>query len=111
MSICGGQPDEISASEDISIPIRERHQPKTTKKLIRVLTVIAYLLSVSLAAILLSVYYVYVWKSPELSSDDNTEINRSAHLPFHSEFNANYEYIDVSNVTGGVERWTSTASS
>lgn len=34
---------------------------KKKSKTIRVLTVLAYILSVSLAAILLSIYYVFVW--------------------------------------------------
>ncbi|XP_066998468.1 putative transmembrane protein INAFM2 isoform X1 [Anabrus simplex] len=37
------------------------YEPKHTKKLIRVLTVVAYVFSVSLAAIMLSIYYVFLW--------------------------------------------------
>ncbi|KAK9875524.1 hypothetical protein WA026_007913 [Henosepilachna vigintioctopunctata] len=37
-------------------------RPKTTSKAIRLLTVIAYGLSVSLAAIFLSIYYIFIWK-------------------------------------------------
>ncbi|XP_043468675.1 uncharacterized protein LOC122502600 [Leptopilina heterotoma] len=37
------------------------YEPKHNKKLIRVLTVIAYLISVSLAAIILSLYYAFIW--------------------------------------------------
>lgn len=37
------------------------YEPKHNKKLIRVLTVIAYLISVSLAAIILSLYYTFIW--------------------------------------------------
>ncbi|GJQ66486.1 hypothetical protein Trydic_g4479 [Trypoxylus dichotomus] len=36
-------------------------EPKPKPKLVRVLTVLAYILSVSMAAILLSVYYVFMW--------------------------------------------------
>lgn len=36
-------------------------EPKPPSKLVRVLTVIAYVLSVSMAAILLSLYYVLMW--------------------------------------------------
>ncbi|XP_066998469.1 putative transmembrane protein INAFM2 isoform X2 [Anabrus simplex] len=41
-------------------------KPKPKRKIIRVLTVMAYVLSVSLAAIMLSLYYVFLWdpKSP-----------------------------------------------
>ncbi|XP_044730938.1 uncharacterized protein LOC123293979 [Chrysoperla carnea] len=38
------------------------YEPKQNKKVIRVLTVIAYLFFVSLAAIVLSLYYVILWK-------------------------------------------------
>lgn len=37
-------------------------QTKAQPKLIRVLTVLAYILSVSMAAILLSIYYIFIWK-------------------------------------------------
>jgi hypothetical protein len=37
------------------------YEPKKTRKAIRVLTVMAYVLSVSLAAIMLSLYYVFLW--------------------------------------------------
>lgn len=36
--------------------------PKPTSKMIRVLTVFAYVLSVSLTAILLSIYYIFMWE-------------------------------------------------
>lgn len=36
--------------------------PKPTSKMIRVLTVFVYVLSVSLTAILLSVYYIFIWE-------------------------------------------------
>nr|CAH7759283.1 unnamed protein product [Callosobruchus chinensis] len=37
-------------------------EPKPTPKIIRVLTVMAYVLSVSMAAILLSIYYIFMWE-------------------------------------------------
>lgn len=37
------------------------YEPKQNKKVVRVLTVIAYLISVSLAAIILSLYYTFIW--------------------------------------------------
>lgn len=36
-------------------------EPKPKPKVIRVLTVLAYILSVSMAAILLSIYYIFMW--------------------------------------------------
>ncbi|XP_075982872.1 trp-interacting inaF-D isoform X2 [Anticarsia gemmatalis] len=72
MSVCGqtGPPEEDSVSEEVGAQLREKtsdiYKQKPASKVVRVLTVLAYLLSVSLAAILLSVYYICVWKSPEL---------------------------------------------
>ncbi|GBP24321.1 hypothetical protein EVAR_9419_1 [Eumeta japonica] len=65
MSVCG-QPEDESSTEGPAGPgpPRDLYVPKnggSTGKAVRVLTVVAYLLSVSLAAILLSVYYVCVW--------------------------------------------------
>lgn len=37
------------------------YEPKHKKKAVRVLTVIAYVFFVSLAAIMLSLYYVFLW--------------------------------------------------
>lgn len=38
------------------------YEPKQNKKMVRVLTVVIYIFSVSLAAIMLSLYYVFFWK-------------------------------------------------
>ncbi|XP_063882060.1 putative transmembrane protein INAFM2 isoform X2 [Scylla paramamosain] len=38
-----------------------RYEPKQNKKIVRLLTVIAYVISVSMAAIILSLYYVFLW--------------------------------------------------
>ncbi|KAH9639276.1 hypothetical protein HF086_014140 [Spodoptera exigua] len=72
MSVCGqnGQPEEDSASEEVvANATRDSYKQKPASKLVRVLTVLAYLLSVSLAAILLSVYYVVVWRAPESAAE------------------------------------------
>lgn len=37
------------------------YEPKHKQKLVRVLTVVAYVIFVSMAAILLSLYYTFVW--------------------------------------------------
>ena len=61
-----------------------KYEPKQNKKIIRLLTVIAYVISVSMAAIILSLYYVFLWDpkmkykpkststppSPKLSDDN-----------------------------------------
>jgi hypothetical protein len=66
--------DQVSVgSETLQIPSEMRYssaeaaandkmyEPKKVRKIIRVLTVMAYVLSVSLAAIMLSLYYVFLW--------------------------------------------------
>ncbi|XP_038206988.1 uncharacterized protein LOC119828799 isoform X2 [Zerene cesonia] len=65
------QAEEESAVEEVgaigSAPARNTYREKSASTVVRVLTVFAYLFSVSFAAILLSVYYICVWKSPELT--------------------------------------------
>ncbi|XP_035743725.1 uncharacterized protein LOC118451376 isoform X2 [Vespa mandarinia] len=51
------------------------YEPKHKKKLVRVLTVIAYIIFVSMAAILLSLYYTYIW-DPE-----HQAVRTRAHKP------------------------------
>jgi len=43
------------------------YESKKIRKVVRVLTVLAYLLSVSLAAIILSMYYLFLW-DPKIPS-------------------------------------------
>ncbi|GIY12661.1 uncharacterized protein CEXT_666851 [Caerostris extrusa] len=45
---------------------------KQNKKLVRLLTVLAYVFSVSLAAIVLSLYYVFLW-NPNMQRTNTTE--------------------------------------
>lgn len=76
MSVCqSGDAEEDSGTDEVTATsaVREMYKQKPVSKLVRVLTVLAYLLSVSLAAILLSVYYVCVWKSPELPPLNETD--------------------------------------
>lgn len=48
--------------------------PKPTSKIIRILTVFVYVLSVSLTAILLSIYYIFLWKGePHLGARSNQQ--------------------------------------
>jgi len=61
------------------------YEPRKKRKIIRVLTVMAYVLSVSLAAIMLSLYYVFLWDpkiptvggAPMALTDPNTHRNIS----------------------------------
>lgn len=57
----------MSSQEDINIEspldnVKDVFEPKQAPKIIRVLTVLAYVLSVSMAAILLSIYYIFIWQ-------------------------------------------------
>ncbi|XP_049704606.1 uncharacterized protein Inaf-d isoform X2 [Helicoverpa armigera] len=86
MSVCGqnGQAEEDSASEEVSpSATRDIYKQKPASKVVRVLTVLAYLLSVSLAAILLSVYYVCVWRSPEPPPETGGEASARRASPLH----------------------------
>ena len=47
-------------------------EKKQNKKLVRLLTVLAYVFSVSLAAIVLSLYYVFLW-NPNMQRSNNTD--------------------------------------
>lgn len=40
------------------------YETKPNKKIVRIFTVILYMFSVSLGAILLSLYYIFIWKNP-----------------------------------------------
>ena len=40
------------------------YEPKPNKKIVRIFTVILYMFSVSLGAILLSLYYIFIWRNP-----------------------------------------------
>ena len=44
----------------------EIYEPKPNKKILQILTVLLYMFSVSLPAILLSTYYVFLWQNPLL---------------------------------------------
>ncbi|CAH1279894.1 unnamed protein product [Diabrotica balteata] len=53
--------------------------PKPKPKMIRVLTVLAYVLSVSMAAIFLSIYYIFMWNGePHLGAHKSESLNYSS---------------------------------
>lgn len=80
--------EEATNGDDISGKDQSKnnpYEPKEKPKLIRVLTVLAYILSVSMAAILLSVYYVFVWDAhPHLGSQIQPK-------PFDEELQEQYD--------------------
>lgn len=69
----------MSSQEDTSdtpeCPNGDIFKPKKKPKAIRVLTVMAYVLSVSMAAILLSIYYIFMWKPrPHIGAYTSTQV-------------------------------------
>ncbi|XP_069673098.1 uncharacterized protein [Periplaneta americana] len=54
-------PNDLKYSSSEGSAKDKLYEPKKKRKIIRVLTVLAYVLSVSLAAIMLSLYYVFLW--------------------------------------------------
>ena len=78
-------------------------RPKPKSKLIRVMTVIAYILSVSMAAILLSVYYIFVWKDQSHLKERGGPISQQmiGHSPYYynySKYLRSAGSVDVSSV-------------
>lgn len=54
-----------SLEEKVKLPATETisrfYQPQANRKVIRILTVAVYVFCVSLAAIMLSLYYIFIW--------------------------------------------------
>lgn len=82
------QAGDAAAAETGPSPAQDLYREKPSSTAVRVLTVFAYLMSVSLAAILLSVYYICIWKSPVMNKDSN-EIYYSRRGD-HSDYNPNF---------------------
>lgn len=56
--------NSLNAEERIMLARDDKdhlYEPKPNKKAIRILTVAAYVFCVSLAAIILSIFYVFIW--------------------------------------------------
>merc|ERR1719471_441701 len=60
----------LSAAE---LDVDKLYEPKQNRKIVRIFTVILYMFSVSLGAILLSLYYVFIWKNPHTSALDRAD--------------------------------------
>lgn len=66
----GNRESKPSAANEIRFAGNDKdklYEPKHKQKLMRVLTVIAYVVFVSMAAILLSLYYTFVWNPKDQS--------------------------------------------
>ncbi|EGI66829.1 hypothetical protein G5I_04635 [Acromyrmex echinatior] len=75
----GNRESKPPASNEIRFAGDERkdklYEPKHKQKLVRVLTVVAYVIFVSMAAILLSLYYTFVW-NPKDQAVRRTRIDK-----------------------------------
>ncbi|KYQ47936.1 hypothetical protein ALC60_12895 [Trachymyrmex zeteki] len=64
----GRSQDAFSPDSPVDVPAKDSnadiYENRGSKKIIRVLTVMAYLFSVSFVAILLSAYYIFLWEPP-----------------------------------------------
>ena len=60
-------PNDLKYPTDEAAANGKLYESKKIRKIVRVLTVLAYLLSVSLAAIILSMYYLFLW-DPKIPS-------------------------------------------
>lgn len=75
----GNRESKPLASNEIRFAGDERkdklYEPKHKQKVVRVLTVVAYVIFVSMAAILLSLYYTFVW-NPKDQTIRRTKIEK-----------------------------------
>lgn len=67
--------EKIKLAKDDSV--EKLYESKKNQRTVRVLTVLAYMLTVSLAALILSFYYVFLWRP----SDASAKISREAPNP------------------------------
>ncbi|XP_045776723.1 uncharacterized protein LOC123875116 isoform X2 [Maniola jurtina] len=88
-------------AETGAAPVQDLYREKPPSTVVRVMTVLAYLLSVSFAAILLSIYYICVWKSPviEKLTDDRDMLGARRGDP--SDYSPAYTHDIPHNFTGG----------
>ncbi|CAH2094575.1 unnamed protein product [Euphydryas editha] len=81
------QEGDGASAETGTSPAQDLYREKPSSTAVRVLTVFAYLMSVSLAAILLSVYYICIWKSPVMTKEPNEMY--SSRRGDHSDYDPN----------------------
>jgi len=73
-------PPNVANSRGLSaveMEVDKLYEPKQNKKIVRIFTVILYMFSVSLGAILLSLYYVFLWKNPHTQAVNRRADNSS----------------------------------
>lgn len=65
--------EKIKLAKDDSV--EKLYESKKNQRTMRVLTVCAYMLTVSMAAIILSSYYVFIWKPTDASAINSENPN------------------------------------
>ncbi|XP_023938823.1 uncharacterized protein LOC112046439 isoform X2 [Bicyclus anynana] len=100
MSGSAQEGDGAAAETGAAATVQDLYREKPSSTLVRVMTVMAYLFSVSFAAILLSIYYICVWRSPVVAKfTDNREMLLNARRGEAGDYH--FTYDDPHNVTGG----------
>lgn len=77
----GSQDNSMSGSRPKD-PNADIYENRGTKKIIRVVTVIAYLFSVSFVGILLSVYYLFLWEPPIAELIERARLRTNPEMQF-----------------------------
>ncbi|XP_050353977.1 uncharacterized protein LOC126775874 isoform X2 [Nymphalis io] len=98
----GSAQEDGTSVETGPAPAQDLYREKPPSTVVRVLTVCAYLLSVSLAAILLSIYYICVWKSPVITKANEGNEMYSSRRGDQSDYDPTFTFHNSSfNFTGG----------
>ncbi|XP_034833755.1 uncharacterized protein inaF-D isoform X2 [Maniola hyperantus] len=100
MSGPAGEGDGGTAEAGAS-PVQDLYREKPPSTVVRVMTVLAYLLSVSFAAILLSIYYICVWKSPVIAKLTDNRDMLGARRGDPSDYSPTYTHDIPHHFTGG----------
>lgn len=87
-------PESLVNSKDVALLKEEERKKKSPPKIIRVLTVLAYILSVSMAAILLSIYYIFMWNEQKTYDPYNESV-----VPSTSVASSTFMEVEEANIT------------
>jgi len=87
----------LSAAE---LEVDKLYEPKQNKKIVRIFTVILYMFSVSLGAILLSLYYVFLWKNPHTQAINRRMDNSSTNTMLLLEPTLSSDFLSLEDQFG-----------
>lgn len=98
-------PEGLLYQEEPEDPMtsKELSEAKIVSKCVRILTVMAYILSVSMAAILLSLYYVFLWDPAPSSPPEEPEPPNALRAPDYNALYAPMMMVKV-NETGEYDK-------